>query len=182
MNPLSDQLTRAKVQIPELTEIYLRWGANPALATWAISSLEIMEPSQVWRALWLLRQIAQTRELSEQELSALAEKGDIVEHWTARLNLCQLLAATGVPASVRDELFPFLRESFSDRRQIIRAWAISALVTFQADKRFRPEIEKMLRQAHREAGKAMQARLRRLKRSGRKQDSATRHMGRVRPI
>ena len=162
MNPIKDQIARERVQIAELEQIYFRFGSDPRLFSWVIPTLEELEPDCVWRGIWLLRRLAKVRAFSERELAVLASKADIAEHWTARLNLCQMLAITGVPASVRDELFPFLRESFADRRQIIRAWAISALVIFRQDERFRSEIARMLRSARRESGKAMQARLRRL--------------------
>lgn len=162
MNPLKDRIARERVQVSELEQLYSQFGSNPRLFSWVISALETLEPEHAWRGIWLLRRLAKMCAFSEEELAALAAKADIVEHWTARLNLCQLLAITGVPASVRDELFPFLRESFADRRQIIRAWAISALVGFRQDERFSSEISGMLRSARRESGKAMQARLRRL--------------------
>jgi len=154
---------RERVQIAELEPIYSRFGSDPRLFSWVISVLEVLEPEQVWRGIWLLRRLSKARAFSEQELVTLAARADIAEHWTARLNLCQLLAITGIPAPVRDELFPFLREAFVDRHQIIRAWAISAMTTFRSDERFQTEIDSMLRQARREPGKAMQARLRRLK-------------------
>src|SRR4051812_39207471 len=105
MNPIRNQITQERVRIPELEKIYSQFGANPQLFSWAISALEILEPDQVWRGLGLLRMLARTRALSEGELAALAEKADMAEHWVARLNLCQLLAVTGVPLSVRDDLF-----------------------------------------------------------------------------
>lgn len=163
MNPIRDSITREHVRISELEMIFSKFGTNPKLFSWVLSVLEILEPEQVWRGVGLLRILARTRSLSEQELAALAEKAELAEHWVARLNLCQLLSITGVPASVRDDFFPFLRESFADRRQIVRAWAISALLTFGQDARFRSEIAEMLRKARRESGKAMQARLRQLK-------------------
>lgn len=163
MNPIRDPLTREQVRISELEEIYSRFGNNPRIFSWTISVMEILEPNQVWRAIGLLRILARTRALSEQELAVLSEKAEMAEHWVARLNLCQLLAVNGVPASARDDFFPFLHASFADRRQIVRAWAISALATFRHDDRFRSEIAIMLRKARRESGKAMQARLRQLK-------------------
>jgi len=166
VNLLKDKIARERMRIPELEALYSQTAANPRLGAWAVSSLESLEPEQTWRAIWLLRRVAKTRELSVEELGALTEKVDMAEHWIARLNLCQLFAATGVPASLREDLFPFLRESFADRRQIIRAWAISALATFQDDPCYRPEIKALLRNARKEKGKAMQARLRRLTPAG----------------
>lgn len=123
----------------------------------------MLDPDQTWRIFWLLRQLAKTRELSESELQQLSEKADATDHWIARLNLCQLFAATGVPATLREDIFPFLRESFGDHRVIVRAWAISALAHFGNDMRFRAEIGAMIRKAQKEGGKSMQARLRYVK-------------------
>lgn len=165
MNPFKNEIIRERVRVGDLEEIYSRCGSNPQLFPWVISALEILEPDQMWRGLWLLRRLAKTRAFSEQELTALAERADGATNWKARLNLCQLLAITGIPAPVREVFFPFLRESFVDRRPIIRAWAISTLVTFEGDRRFQSEIAAMLLSAQRERGKAMQARLRRLRSS-----------------
>ncbi len=162
MNLLKDRIARERIRVREMEQIYAQFGSHASLFSWAAAAFEFLEPDQMWRGLWLLRRLARTRKFSESEMTILAGKADLATHWTARLYLCQLLAITGVPESARDDFFPFLRQSFADRRQIIRAWAISALVTFKEDARFRSGIAGLLRQARRENGKAMQARLRQL--------------------
>lgn len=163
MNPLTERIAQDRLRIPGLERLYSELGARAEFFSWTLSALDFLEPEQTWRAIWLVRRLAKTRELSEAELRDLSERLDAAGHWIARLNVCQLFAVTGVPPSVREEMFPFLREAFADRRVIIRAWAISALVRFGDDARYRSEIRAMLRKARSESGKSMQARLRRLK-------------------
>ena len=121
-----------------------------------------LDSDVAWRAVWLLKQLARDRKLGEEELIRLATCADELPPWVSRLNLCQLFAITGCPPSAREALYSYLVESFGNQRVIIRAWAISVLIGFQADPIYRNVVAAMLREAQKDPAKSMQARLRHL--------------------
>lgn len=162
MGPLIESLGREHLPVAALRAIHAQWRARPEFASQLISALGQLDPAVACRAVWLLRRQAAESPLRESELARIVELVDGSEHWIYRLTLCQLFAATGCPPASRDDLFPFLQRCFADRRVIIRAWALTAMLRFRDDPAYRRAIRQCERQAQRDPGKAMQARLRQL--------------------
>ena len=98
MNLLTERIARDQMRIPELERLYSEIGDRAEFFSWLLSAVDFLEPEQMWRAIWLVRRLAKMRELSESELQELSERSDVAGHWIARLNLCQLFAAAGVPS------------------------------------------------------------------------------------
>lgn len=155
-------LAQDSLKVAHLERIYLAHCANPALASDAFRAMRQLDSDLAWRAVWLLKRLARDGKLGEADVTRLALCAEELPHWAARLNLCQLLAETGCPIEARETLFPYLEESFTNRRVIIRAWALSVLVGFRDDARLRPRIDGMLRQARADPNPSMKARLRHL--------------------
>jgi len=142
---LLNLLARESVKVAELEVIYARDGDSPRFTADAIWAMRQLDSDLAWRAVWLLKRFALEHTLTEAELIGVASCLEEMPHWASRLNLCQLLAATGCPASAREALFPYLVECFANRRPMIRAWAISVLVGFRTDERYRKRVNAMLR-------------------------------------
>lgn len=128
-----------------------------------IALLQQLDSEYLWRALWLLRRSAEEAPLTGEDLERITEAVDEPMHWLTRLCLCQLLATTGCPESLRGAVAPMLCRSFEDRRVIVRAWALSALWTFVEDPLHGRRIRALRRVAAKDSQKSMQARLRHLK-------------------
>ncbi|HEY0946129.1 MAG TPA: hypothetical protein VGD81_12710 [Opitutaceae bacterium] len=156
-------LTRDAVKVAELEAIYARQGGSPGFAADAIWAMRQLDADLAWRAVWLLKRHAREHPLAEADLLRIASCADEATHWVSRLTLCQMFSDTGWPASANDTVFPFLVESFANRRVIIRAWAVSALLRLKAHPKYREQVTAILRKARADSGKAMQARLRQLK-------------------
>jgi hypothetical protein len=163
MRNLLDLLGKPSVNVAALERIYGGFGNAPGFVASAISAMRQLDAEVAWRATALLRRCAQDGRLSESDLAEIAASADEVTQWIARLNLCQVFAITGCPESIREQVFPFLVNCYEDRRVIIRAWAISSLVTFQSDPAYAKEISVLVRRAGFDPQKSMQARLRQLK-------------------
>jgi hypothetical protein len=162
MNNLLSLLSKEAVKVAHLERIYAAHGASADFATEAIRAMRQLDADVAWRAVWLLKRLAVAHRLREADLIKITQCAEEMTHWAARLNLCQLLAATGCPAAARETLFPYLVECFANRRPMIRAWAISVLVSFQDDERYRKPVTAMLHEAQADPAASMQARLRRL--------------------
>ena len=150
------------MKVAHLERIYAGHGATQGFAADAISAMRQLDANIAWRAIWLLKRLAVDRRLGDTDLVRVTQCAEEMTDWAARLNLCQLLATTGCPASAREALYPYLVECFANRRPMIRAWAISALVGFQADERYRKSVRAMLREAQADSAGSIRARLRRL--------------------
>jgi len=162
MNNLLDLLAKESVKVAALERIYADTPEHPEFAREAIRAMRLLDSDITWRAVWLLKRLARDRKLSEADLVRLASCADEMSHWAARLNLCQLFATTGCPLAAREALYPYLVECFANRRVMLRSWAISALVEFQDDPKYRKQVAAMLRQARTDSGGSMIARLRQL--------------------
>jgi len=163
MNPLLELIGRDGVDVTALRSVYDRCGAHPKFVSHAIGTLGQLASDDAWRAVWLLKRAVADLDLNGEDLRKIAELVDSSDHWVFRLTTCQLLAATGCPPELREQVFPFLQRCFGDRRTIIRAWALSGLIGFESDPLYRGSIQQMKRAAQRDSSKSMQARLRRLK-------------------
>ena len=90
---------------------------------------------------------------------------DGVRAWTARLQLCQLLAlrpelADAAPAAIAE----FIRSCAADSKPFVRAWGISAFHALgQRHPGYRAEARRWLARGRRDPAKSVQARLRQLK-------------------
>ncbi|HEY5551481.1 MAG TPA: hypothetical protein VIK52_06320 [Opitutaceae bacterium] len=126
------------------------------------TALELLDGDASWRAVWFLRQAADECLLSEADIKKVPRNVEASRHWAARLLLCQIFAQVECPESERETVFEFLVKCFADRRVIIRAWALSAMWPLRRDPRFRNEVQRCMRAARKDPGKAMQARLRHL--------------------
>ena len=162
MNSLRSLLGKDSVKVAQLEGIYAAHGASQSFVADVISAMRQLDADVAWRAVWLLKRHARNRKLTEGNLVQLAQCAEEMPHWAARLNLCQLFGTTGCPVAAREALYPYLIECFANRRPMIRAWAISALVGFQSDERYRQPVAAMLRKARTESAGSMIARLRRL--------------------
>lgn len=162
MHSLLPLLAKENVKIANLERIYAAHGGQPGFADAALSAMRLLDPELAWRAVWLLKQLALDGKLGATELERLARSADELTHWASQLDLCQLFARTGVPSSVRELTYPFFLECTSNKRVIIRAWAISVLVTFCDDPKYRKSVAALLREAKKDAAPSMIARLRHL--------------------
>jgi len=165
MNGLLSLLSKDSIKVAHLERIYAGHGASQGFAADSISAMRQLDADMAWRAIWLLKRLAVDRRLGVTDLVRVTQCAEEMTDWAARLNLCQLLATTGCPASVRAALYPYLVECFANRRPMIRAWAISVLVGFQGDARYRKSVQAMLREARADSAGSIQARLRRLGRN-----------------
>jgi hypothetical protein len=163
VNDLRFLLDRERMSVAGLERIYLTLAREPGFLSAALRALRELDESRAYRASWLLGRFARDQALDEMTLKAIAEAAEESSHWIVRLNLCQLFARAGCPASLREKLFPFLDDCMRDPRAIIRAWALSALMPFAADREYRLAVRQHLLRARRDPSKAMQARLRKLK-------------------
>ena len=180
MSSLLSLLSRDSIKVAQLESIYAGHGACPGFAADAISAMRLLDADRAWRAIWLLKRLAVDRRLGVTDLVRVTQCAEEMTDWAARLNLCQLLATTGCPASVRAALYPYLVECFANRRPMIRAWAISVLVGFQRDARYRKSVQAMLREARADAAGSIQARLRCLGRNKKKPNQALEHNADIR--
>jgi hypothetical protein len=162
MSSLLSLLSRDGIKVAHLERIYTAHCASQGFAADAISAMRQLDADVAWRAIWLLKRLAVEQRLDDADLIRLTECAEEMTDWASRLNLCQLFATTGCPASRREALYPYLIDCFANRRPMIRAWAISVLVGFQADERYRKPVKAMLREAQGDLAGSIQARLRRL--------------------
>lgn len=153
-------LSDEAMKVAQLERLYLSYQNDPALATQAISAMRQLDADLAWRAAWLLKRLARAGKLCEEDLVRLANCADEMDHWAARLNLCQLFGTTGCPVSAREALYPFLVDCFANRRPMIRAWAISTLAGFRDDPKYRKPVAAMLRKARGDTAGSVVARLR----------------------
>jgi hypothetical protein len=162
MGPLLAYLGRERLPVAALARLYAQSGAAPGFVAAVIMALGQLDPAITYRAAWLLRKAAAKAHLDGQDWARIAELADASGHWIHRLTMCQLFAESACPPALRAQVFPFLQRCFVDRRVIIRAWALTAMLLFRNDPAYRPAIQRTLRAARRDPGKSMQARLRRL--------------------
>ena len=172
MNNLLSLLGKDSVKVAHLEGVYVAYSSSPSFGADVISAMRQLDPEVAWRAVWLMKRHARNRKLTEGELVRLAQCAEEMPHWAARLNLCQLFGTTGCPEPAHEALYPYLVDCFANRRPMIRAWAISVLVEFQAEEKYRKPVAAMLRAARAETAGSMRARLRHL--AGAKPDRAAR--------
>jgi hypothetical protein len=183
MSALLEYLGRDGVDVSSLRSLYERLGAREEFVRDVIGALGQLDTQEAWRAVWLLKRSAADSKLGRDDLRKIAELVDSSEHWVFRLTMCQLFAETGCFREFREQVFSFLQRNFDDRRAIIRAWALSAMADFEGDPLYRRSIQQMRRAAEQDHSKAMQARLRRLKKPNRAlQPAATRVKSRTTPM
>jgi hypothetical protein len=162
MSALLQHLTRAHLPASALRSLYAQFHTSPTFIPDLISALDHLDPDLTHRALSLLTQAARTSPLSLEHLARIADRLDASDHWLHRLTACQLLAAAPLPLELAEDVFPFLQRAFTDHRVIIRAWALTAMLSFRDHPRFRPDVLAALRVARRDPAKSMQARLRQI--------------------
>lgn len=170
MSDLLSLLSQDTIKVAHLERIYAAHRAR-SLVDDAIRAMRQLDSALAWRAIWLLKRLAADCRISDEDLERIAQYAEEMTHWAARLNLCQLLARTGCPGASREVLYPYLVECFRNRRPMIRAWAISVLVGFGADEKYRGPVNAMLRKAAADSAGSIQARLRLLRRSSLKRRS-----------
>lgn len=166
MNSLYDQLARGPFKVAILERVYLERRADNEFVPQLCSAFLQLDPELTWQVAWLLMRCARDDRLNEDEQAQIAEVLDEARDWVSRLCFCQLFATTGFPKQAVDAVVPFLQHCFSDRRVIIRAWAVSALAPLRRDRMHGAVVRKLMIEAQRDPAKSMQARLRRLKAEG----------------
>ncbi len=164
MSVLLGYLGRERLTVTQLEQLYEQGKARPGFVHEVIATLGQLDPEKAHRALWLLRKVSAESCLDAAAVSRVIECSDVSEHWLFRLTLCQLLAETTCPPEAAEDAFSVLRKCFDDRRVIIRAWALTALVRLPRDRAREGEIRERVRAAERDPAKSMQARLRHLTR------------------
>lgn len=162
MSALLSHLSRPHLTALDLSSLYTQFRTRPDFTADLIAALDHLDPDLTHRALSLLTQLARTSPLAPEDLARIADRLDASEHWLHRLTACQLLSSTPIPPELGSDVVPFLQRCFTDRRVIIRAWALTAMLPFRTDPRFRPDVLAALRLARRDPAKSMQARLRQL--------------------
>ncbi len=167
-------LSRNRLTARDLNSLYAEFHAHPDFARDLISTLDQLDADLTYRPLALLLKLARASQLSSDHLPRLVDRLDTSDHWLHRLTACQLLAAVPLPPEFADDIFPFLQRCFTDRRVIIRAWALTAMLSFHSVPRFRPDVLAAVRVAQRDSAKSMQARLRQILPSKRSNKTAIR--------
>ena len=114
---------------------------------------------------WLLMRVArEPGGLPAGDWEIVVNGLDGVRAWTARLQLCQLLAAQ--PALVEaapEEIVEFVRGCATDPKPFVRAWGISAFHALGRQQvSYRPEARRWLARGRKDPAKSVQARMRRL--------------------
>jgi hypothetical protein len=163
IQPWQRTIEAGETTVATLRQLYLQLRASHGFLSEAAALLEVLDEDAAWRAVWILKTAAEDGLLGVREIETVARNVEISRHWAARLLLCQLFAQVKCPESERENVFGFLLKCFEDRRGIVRAWALSAMWPLRRDPRFRKEIDRCFRTAHKDPGKAMQARLRHLR-------------------
>ena len=162
MSNLLQILSSKCLSVPELEELYAVYGQESWFIGETVRALRVLDPERAPGAVWLLAQAAKENRLEAPVLKKLVELSAELTHWTSRLVLCQLFARARCPEDSSDELFAFLEECFQDRRVIVRAWAVSAMMPLSSDPRFKRQIAAHLRNAKADPAKSMRARMRHL--------------------
>ena len=114
---------------------------------------------------WLLLRLDRERGgLAAADWEVVVDGLDGVRAWTARLQLCQLLAARPELADAAPgAIAGFLRDCAADPQPFVRAWGISAFHALgQRDPAHRAEARRWLARGRRDPAKSVQARMRRL--------------------
>ena len=163
MSYLFTLLSKERVTVAHLESIYNEYGRSPGFSVDALAAMRQLDPELAWRAAWLLCRCARDKKLGEAIQVSIVASAEEMTLWIARLILCQLFSHTGPPITNRDATHSFLADCFSDRRVIVRAWAITALARFRDDPKYQKTIASMIRTARRDPRKSMQARLRHLR-------------------
>ena len=153
---------RKDAKVATLERLYIENRECERFVSDIVSLLGQLDDDIAWRALWLLRRATKDMPIPVPALIRVAESARAYRHWTWRLLMCQLFGTVQCPSSAREEFFPFLQDCFSDRRIIVRAWALSSMWLFRDDPDFRSRTLHCMRVARNDTGKSMQARLRRL--------------------
>ncbi len=162
MSAVLPHLTRPHLSARDLASFYTHFHADPDFISDLIAALDHLDPDLTHRALSLLTKTARSSPLPTPDLARIVDRLDASDHWLHRLTACQLLSAQPIPTELGDDVFPFLQRCFTDRRVIIRAWALTAMLSLRRDPRFRPAVAAALRLARRDPAKSMQARLRQI--------------------
>lgn len=162
-HPWQGTIESEHTTVATLRRLYAQNRAARGFLSEVATLLEVLDEDAAWRAVWILKTAAEDDLLGVREIETVARNIEVSRHWAARLLLCQLFAQVECPESERENFVGFLLKCFEDRRGIVRAWALSAMWRFRRDPRFRSEIQRCLRAARKDPGKAMQARLRQLK-------------------
>lgn len=163
MNSLIALLGQDGISTAAIEALYLAQRDNPRLARDLVAAARELDPEYAWRPVWMLLKLARERgQIHPAVLCDLARVAEEITHWVGRLTLCQVFGHCACPAEAREVLYPVLEDCFSDRRVIIRAWALSALYSFRDDDRFRDDVQRMILVARRDPAPSMQARLRKL--------------------
>lgn len=162
MSALLALLSRDRLTSRDLDDLHAQFHTRPDLISDLIAALDQLDADIAYRAMTLLLKIARSSLLSARDFTRIADRLDASDHWIYRLTACQLLAAQPIPHDLGGDVFPFLQRCLTDRRVIIRAWALTAMLPFRRDPRFRPAVAAALRLARRDPAKSMQARLRQI--------------------
>ena len=162
MSALLPFLAKDELSVSQLEQWYAVNRSDPGLPDAAISAMAQLDSEIAWRAVWMLRRITKDAKLTSDQVARICEAAPSILHWAWRLTLCQLLARTGIPPTCREDIFPFLADCFRDRRTIVRAWALSAMMHCKADRPHRAHVAAAFRSAQRDRSPSMRARLRHL--------------------
>jgi hypothetical protein len=165
MIPLHPALTKEGLDVADLARIYEDCAGAHEFLPAVIAEIRLEDAVTRPRTSWLLlRHSADHSNVPEKILRAAIEMVANSPLWEARLHLCQLFARSDCPAALAEPLFEFLSDCAADKRAFLRAWALTALHRLQrVSPDDRREIERLLRRAQSDPAKAVQARIRQIK-------------------
>ena len=164
MSALHSILTKDGLTAADLERVYNDSAGRRGFLAEVVAEIQAEDSVTIARASWLLLRCATDRiEIPVESLRAATEMVANSTLWEARLHLCQLFSRIDCPAGIKEQAFEFLVHAATDKRAFLRAWALSALHRLSRTlPDHRKEIQDLLRNAHADPAKAVQARLRQL--------------------
>lgn len=163
---LLDELeAEPRMTVARLEECYRRCCLRKNFSNEVAEAVASGSPPLERAGAWLLVRLARERgPLPAADWEIVVNGLDGVRAWTARLQLCQLVAAhPGLTDAAPGAIAEFVRGCAADVKPFVRAWGITA---FQAlgsrHSAYRAEARRWLAKGRRDPSKSVQARLRQL--------------------
>jgi hypothetical protein len=80
-------------------------------------------------ATWLLKRLAETKsQFTTQQLTAIFDSLADLNHWEAKLHICQMLQHVRIPKGSEAKVALFLERSLLEENKFLRAWAYNGFV------------------------------------------------------
>ena len=163
---LLDELeAEPRMKVAQLAACYrrhcLRKNFNREVAEAVVSGSPALERAGAWL---LASHLQAGGTLAPADWEIVVNGLDGVRAWTARLELCQLLARRPELLDAAPEAFAeFVRSCAADPKPFVRAWGLCALHALgERHAAWRPEARRALARGRKDPAKSVQARLRQL--------------------